>query len=80
MEHHNALELWAAEHDVAYLDLNLQSDAIGIDWSTDSKDGGDHLNASGAEKFSRYMSVILDEEYDLPDHRGDPAYETWNQL
>ncbi|MBP3892765.1 MAG: SGNH/GDSL hydrolase family protein [Atopobiaceae bacterium] len=79
-ERHNAVEAWAKEHGVSYLDLNLSTEEIGLDWSTDSKDGGDHLNASGAEKFSHYMSALLDDEYDLPDHRGDSAYASWEAL
>ena len=79
-ERHNAIDAWAKEHGVAYHDFNLKTDEMGLDWTTDSKDGGNHLNASGAQKLTRYVGALLDSEYDLPDHRQDEAYASWNQL
>ena len=80
MDQHDAVEAWAKEHGIAYYDLNLKTDEMGLDWTTDSKDAGNHLNVLGAEKFTRYMGNLLDSEYDLPDHRQDEAYASWNQL
>lgn len=79
MARHNAVTAWAAEQGVDYYDLNLKCDEIGIDWKFDSKDGGEHLNVRGAKKLSRYLGKLLDEQYDLPDHRGDEAYALWNE-
>ena len=47
-------------------------DTIGIDYETDTYDGGLHLNLSGAAKLSRYFAAILSEDCSLPDHRNDP--------
>ena len=58
--------------------MSLLTDEIPIDWETDSRDGGDHLNYYGAMKVSSYMSGYLADHYDLPDHRGDSAYSAWD--
>lgn len=80
-ERHNAVEALIAEHDnwshVTYLDLNLHREEVPIDWSCESRDGGDHLNRSGAEKVSSFVGAWLDEHHQLPDHRDDPSYRTW---
>lgn len=75
-EKHNAVSDWADAHDVVYQDLNLEPE-IGIDWSDDTKDGGDHLNFSGAKKVSRYIGAYLADTYRLPDHRENPDYQHW---
>lgn len=77
---HNAIEKYAAEKGYKYLDLNMKLDEVGIDWSTDSLDGGDHLNFRGAIKCSDYLSTYLSEQYTLPDHRGEDAYAGWDKL
>lgn len=79
--HHEAMSAWANEHNVAFYDFNLVSpEEIGIDWSEDSKDGGEHFNVIGASKFSRYLAKVLKRDFDLPDHRGDKAYAEWEEL
>lgn len=79
-EKHNGIEAYADAQGLTYLDMNLLNDEIGIDWTEDSRDGGDHLNLSGAEKASAYFGAWLEEQYDLPDHREDSDYESWNLL
>lgn len=75
---HNSIEAYAAQKGIPYLDLNLETDEIGIDWQTDSLDTGDHLNCSGADKVTRYLGRYLAENYNLPDHRSDIEYQDWN--
>lgn len=53
-------------------------EALGIDMSKDFSDSG-HLSDSGQIKFSKFVGTYLKEHYDLPDHRGDSAYESWNK-
>lgn len=74
---HNSLQAYADEHSLNYLDLNLQLEDVGIDWNTDTQDKGDHLNLSGAQKVSKYLSDYLHASYTLPDHRGEAAYAAW---
>ena len=76
-----AMAQLASELGVDYLDLNVgdAAKAIGIDWSTDSTDGGDHLNFHGAQKVSTYVGTYLKEQYGLADHRGDETISAvWN--
>ena len=78
---HNAVEHYLDERPdlsgVTYLDLNLEPQ-VAIDWKRDTRDGGDHLNRTGARKVSAYVGSWLAEHYDLPDHRADAAYRPWN--
>jgi len=81
MAKHNGMAQLASELGVDYLDLNVgdAAKAIGIDWSTDSTDGGDHLNFHGAQKVSTYVGTYLKEQYGLADHRGDETISAvWN--
>lgn len=76
-EKHNAVAEWAEAQDVDYIDLNLLLDEMDIDWTVDTKDGGDHLNYDGAKKVSTYFGNYLSETYELADHREDEAYQDW---
>lgn len=73
---HNGVSRWAKEYEVPYLDLNLE-EALEIDWKTDTKDGGDHLNYAGAEKVSKYIGNYLQTTWKIADHREDKEYEHW---
>lgn len=75
-EKHNGVMQWAQERGVTYIDLNLISE-IGIDWETDTKDGGDHLNITGAKKVTNYIGSILGELCDIQDTRSNPEYKDW---
>lgn len=79
-QRHNALARFARENKVAYLDMNLDTDAVGIDWKSDTADKGDHLNFSGADKVSRYFGKYLNEHYQLENHQGEKAYQDWDVL
>ena len=79
MDRHDAMTAWANEHGVTYIDFNTGPYAVDIDWEADSRDGGDHLNYYGAVKYSHALGDYLVEDYDLPDHRQDSAYEAWNE-
>ena len=76
---HEALQAYADSVGVSFLDLNLAVAEIGLDGQTDFRDeNGDHLSHYGATKTSIYLATVLDETYDLPDHREDLDYENWN--
>ena len=66
---------WANEKDVPYYNFIPLDGEIGLDWNTDTYDGGIHLNVYGAEKLSRWFGVILQREYGLADHRGEAVYD-----
>lgn len=49
-----------------------------IDYSNDFYNYG-HLNIYGATKYTLYFSKYLKEHYDLPDHRNDEKYVSWDE-
>lgn len=78
-DYHDLYATWADEYGVPFLDYNEMIDEIGIDYTTDTYDGTNHLNDSGAVKVSHHLGQYLQENYGLPDHRGDPAYAKWDE-
>lgn len=67
------MEEYAAANDLLYLNFLELTEETGLDFSTDTYDGGLHLNLSGAEKITRYLGKVLAEEAGLPDRRGEEA-------
>lgn len=62
---------------IKYLDLN--NDSYGLDWMTDTEDGGSHLNLFGAKKVTNEITKYLKSNYELEDKRENPNYESWNE-
>lgn len=62
---------YAREQELLYVNMLPAQEEIGIDWMTDTYDGGLHLNVSGAEKASAWFGKILQEQCGLPDHRRE---------
>ena len=77
---HNAVAQFAEECGVEYMDANYDRDKIQIDWANDTFDGGDHLNLFGARKMTVYLGDYLRQECGLTDHRGDPKYQSWEEM
>lgn len=73
---HNAIRAFAGEHEIPFLDLNLEP--LGIDWSNDTRDKGDHLNCYGAAKVSDFMGTYLTTSFLFQDRRQDEHYQNWN--
>ena len=78
-EKYNALRKYAKANGLNYLDMNRKWKRIGINWNTDSRDKGDHLNLSGAKKATCYLGDFLKETFELPDHRKEAAYQSWEK-
>ncbi len=74
---HNAVASSAEDLGITYLDLNTE-DNLNIDWSTDTRDKGDHLNYFGASKVTDYISSYLKDTKLFTDKRKDSNYESWN--
>lgn len=71
---------YADKNQIDYYNFIPKCDEIGIDWQTDTYDGGLHLNANGAEKFTRYFGKILSENYGLVSKKDDSAVaDKWNE-
>ncbi len=77
---HNALSKIAKELGVDYVDMNLAGDEIGIDYTTDTRDGGDHLNVYGATKSTAYIGKYLHDRYNISDRRNTDIAPEWNEM
>lgn len=67
------VEEYAEENDLLYINFLELIEETNLDFSRDTYDGGLHLNLSGAEKITEYLGKVLQEEYALPDRRGEEA-------
>ncbi len=61
------------------LDLNGHIREMGLDFSTDFYDYGAHVNALGEAKCTAFLGEYLRQNFDLPDRRGQPGYESWQR-
>lgn len=73
---HNSTQEIADQYGLEFLDLNLVD--LGIDWETDTKDAGSHLNYKGAIKVSKYIGNYLESTKLLNDHRNEDGYSSWH--
>lgn len=73
----NGAREYLSDKGIRVIDLNKLNDEIGIDYSQDFSDGN-HINAYGAVKVSKWLSDYLAANYDMPDHRGNSKYERWD--
>ena len=76
---HNGINAWTSEKNLTYLDLNLIPE-VEIDWSTDTKDGGDHVNLKGAKKVSLYLGKYLTDRFNIEDKSENPKYKKWKKI
>lgn len=54
---------------VEKLDINFETDFY----------NANHANILGAEKYTKYLADYVAKHYNLEDHRGDPAYKSWDE-
>ena len=71
-----AVEKYAQEHGVTFLDFNLEENyqALNFDFLQDMADG-DHANVRGAVKITKYLGNLLQEKYGL----GGGANGAWEE-
>ena len=62
---------FADENSIAFLDMNLHRDEIGINWKTDTHDKGMHLNILGCEKASSFLGKYLKDHYSFDTKMSD---------
>lgn len=56
---------FAEKEQVDYLDMNLEPYSSKINWQTDTKDGGYHMNVYGAEKVSGMIAAYIQQSYGI---------------
>lgn len=76
------VQTWCSDNGIDYLDYNTpeKQKEIGIDWQKDTRDKGDHVNVYGSKKVCKNLEKVLKKKYSLSDHRGDAAYQEWEDL
>lgn len=78
MKMYNYMSRIITEHGYTFDNMNDKYDTLGIDFTTDYYDDGGHTNNAGAVKCTNYLISLL-EDYNLPDHRGDNRYQSWDE-
>lgn len=73
----DAVERYCKENNVPFLYLNRKVEEIGLDFSKDYTDIM-HMNWWGSEKLSKYIGEYLQIEYNIPNKKGLPGYEQWD--
>lgn len=74
----NRAEEIANEKGVPFMNCLRMTDEIGIDYATDMADPV-HLNYKGNRKFTHFIGEYIKGKYDIPDHRGDGRYASWQR-
>ena len=74
----NQVNAMIRERGYETLELTDETDAIGFDLTQDYYNL-EHSNIHGACKFTDYLAKYLIGRFDLKDHRGDPAYASWDE-
>ena len=74
-EYDAQIQAYADEHGLKFYTFLDYVEEIGIDYNTDTYDGGLHMNLAGATKLSHFFANILAEEHGMADHSGDAAYD-----
>ena len=73
--YHRSREI-AHMNNIEFNSTNYDYDRIGLDFDKDFMDNS-HLNYTGAGKCTEYLGSELKSRFELPDHRGDSAYDSW---
>ena len=73
---YNYLKEIIEENGFDYLNANDYNAVMNMDETTDYYNDN-HTNIYGAEKYTAFLANYIDEKYDLPDRREDPAYSDW---
>lgn len=78
MPRHNCIQKMSEEFGLDYIDTNLLREQITIDWQKDTRDKGDHMNHSGAQKVTDYIGEYLYKADLVKSHKDDKEYKCWD--
>lgn len=76
---HNTVNEFAIKYDIPYIDFNTNQYDTGFNWKTDSRDGGNHLNYSGASKVTKYLGQYIQKQFAFKNHSTNSHYKQWNE-
>ena len=74
---HKTITRLSELYSIPYVNLNF-NDIVEINWVTETKDFGDHLNDTGAKKVSDFIGKYLSDLNVLENHKGKKGYEAWD--
>lgn len=74
----NSLYDLAVERGFDVLDFPDGIEELDLDLTTDFYNSN-HFNIHGSVKYTNYVAGYIVEKYGLEDHRGDPAYASWEE-
>lgn len=63
---------FAESHGLTFYNFTANIQDIGLDFATDTYDGGLHLNYAGGVKLSNFIGELLVQNHGMEDHRTDP--------
>lgn len=79
-EYDRQVREYADENNLLYINYLELADELGIDYGTDTYDGGLHMNLYGAEKLSAHLGRVLRDTCGLEDHRTDAGLsDVWGE-
>ena len=76
---HNTVSDYAKKYSIPFIDLNIEQYDTGFSWLSDSRDGGNHLNYSGATKMTHFLGQYIKNNYQIKDKRNYSLYTSWNE-
>lgn len=76
---HNTAIKEAEKYNVEFIDMNLSHVLTDLNWNTNSRDGGNHLNYSGAKVVTKYIGNYLKQNHNLNDYRGNKNFVDWDE-
>ncbi len=78
-EYETQVEAYAEKYQIPYINFLEIQDQTGVDYTTDTYDGGLHMNLSGAEKLAHFIGPVL-HDMGVSDRRGDAELDAiWEQ-
>lgn len=73
------VQKFAEDKEIPFLDMNLNQKEVGIDWTKDSHDGGQHVNLLGCEKVSSYLGEYLKDNYNFETQLSGENRRFWDE-
>ena len=74
--YYNSVASIANEYGIEFYNFNLMDQQSGFCADDYWEDG--HVNTDGARKITSLLGKLLKEKYDIPDHRGEEDYRSWD--
>lgn len=71
------IENYVRPKNVKFINFYTLMDELSLSWKTDFADSV-HLNYQACRRVTKYIGNYLQTNYEVPDHRGEEAYKSWD--